>query len=97
MYTATAARRIVSALPERITVLAAALESMSDAVAILDDEARLVYFNNAAGEMALSTGRQPEELLGRCVWQLWPGLVQMGAPDQFCAYSERIAPYSSRT
>lgn len=45
------------------------LDSISDGLAILDHEWRYTYFSETGARMI---GMQPEQLLGHCVWELFP-------------------------
>ncbi|MBN8281475.1 MAG: PAS domain-containing protein, partial [Gammaproteobacteria bacterium] len=52
--------------------VASILESIDDAFVIFDRDWRYTYLNAAA---ARAVARRPEELLGRCLWDLYPELA----------------------
>ncbi len=54
------------------STLAAALAGIADHVAVYDREWRYVYVNFAAAE---TLGKTADELLGRCIWDLFPDAV----------------------
>jgi PAS domain S-box-containing protein len=49
------------------------LESITDAFVALDDESRFTYINSRAAHML---GRPQEELIGRCIWDLYPAFAR---------------------
>ena len=64
-----------SAPRSRVTAalqLEAALAGLDDHVAVYDPEWRYVYVNRRAAEVL---GRSEQELLGRCIWDLFPDAV----------------------
>ncbi|WP_276272031.1 sensor histidine kinase [Haloarcula litorea] len=58
----------------------AALDRISDGVIAVDDEDRYTYVNDAATTLL---GRSREELLGECVWDVFPGAADGPAPKAF--------------
>lgn len=56
------------------------LESITDAFFALDREWRFIYLNQQAGPLLQ---RQPEDLLGRCVWDAFPEAVDSPFYDEY--------------
>jgi PAS domain S-box-containing protein len=66
-------------LPARVPapaaeILAAALDSLPDAASVFDHEWRWVYVNHAGREQLRAAGRDPDAVVGRCVWDELPEL-----------------------
>ena len=52
--------------------LMAILEGVSDGVIKLDQNANYVALNRAAAEVFRQLGRDPSQVIGRCVWEVFP-------------------------
>ncbi len=50
------------------------LEGISDAVIKLDTKAKYLAMNGAAAEILRRLGREPLQMLGKSIWDLFPGL-----------------------
>ena len=61
------------------------LDAITDTFILLDAEWRFAYLNRAAVRNA---GRTEQELLGECLWEVYPGLI--GSPIE-AAYREAMA------
>ena len=48
------------------------LESVNDGVIKLDREANYLALNRAASEVFKQLGRDPEQVIGKCVWKVFP-------------------------
>jgi PAS domain S-box-containing protein len=64
-----AARAEAEAAQREVTAI---LESITDAFTALDREWRYTYINKAAGEIIHAAGRDPDDLLGKVVWEEFP-------------------------
>jgi PAS domain S-box-containing protein len=69
---AKALRRAEQAREEAHARLQTVLDSISDGLLMLDHDWRYTYVSRRAAEII---GMQPEDLLGRCVWDLFPYAV----------------------
>ena len=54
--------------------LMAVLEGISDAVVKLDADSNYIAMNGAAAEVFRRLGREPQQMLGKSVWELFPGV-----------------------
>lgn len=52
--------------------LMSVLESIADAVVKLDGRANYMAMNRAAAEIFRRLGRDPEQIIGKSVWQVFP-------------------------
>jgi PAS domain S-box-containing protein len=52
--------------------LHAILEGISDAIVTLDDDLSYIAINRAAAEIFRELGRQPERMIGKSLWQVFP-------------------------
>jgi PAS domain S-box-containing protein len=52
--------------------LMAILEGVDDGVIKLDRDANYVALNRAAAEVFRQLGRDPEQVIGECVWKVFP-------------------------
>jgi PAS domain S-box-containing protein len=52
--------------------LMAILEAIDDGVIKLDRDANYVALNRAAAEVFRQLGRDPEQVIGKCVWKVFP-------------------------
>lgn len=78
------------------------LESMNDGVYALDEEWHIVYVNKSAEQIL---HRQKDELVGRALWDLFPGVIdngvfdamaqamEHGASEQLTYYSEALGKW----
>ncbi|MBN8673326.1 MAG: PAS domain S-box protein [Chitinophagales bacterium] len=65
-------QELTSQVQEKTIAFRDILDRISDGFIALDKEWRYVYINNEASELI---GRQPAELLGRSMWDLYPDAV----------------------
>jgi PAS domain S-box-containing protein len=54
--------------------LMAVLEGISDAVVKLDADSNYIAMNGAAAEIFRRLGREPQQMLGKSFWELFPDL-----------------------
>jgi PAS domain S-box-containing protein len=52
--------------------LMAVLEGISDAVVKLDENANYLAMNGAAADIFRRLGREPEQMLGKSLWEVFP-------------------------
>jgi PAS domain S-box-containing protein len=67
-----AARTEAEAAQREVTAI---LESITDAFTALDRNWRYTYINKAAAEIIRAAGRDPDDLLGKVVWEEFPEFV----------------------
>ena len=58
--------------------LMSVLESIADAVVKLDGRANYMAMNRAAAEIFRRLGRDPEQIIGKSVWQVLPTNAHVG-------------------
>lgn len=68
-----ASRAEAQAAGERVRMI---LESITDAFVAVDREWRFTYLNRRAGELARRTTGRDEAIVGRSVWDVFPGAVE---------------------
>jgi PAS domain S-box-containing protein len=69
----TTRRAATSAVPA--PTLAEALDALPDAVTVIDYDFRVLYVNAAAAGYLRAVGHDPQEVIGRVVWESSPELV----------------------
>jgi PAS domain S-box-containing protein len=57
-----------------VNSLSPILEGISDGVVYLDPAAKYLSINKAGAEIIRELGRNPEEVIGRSVWEVFPEL-----------------------
>jgi PAS domain S-box-containing protein len=60
------------------------LESASDGVVRLDGKAKYTSMNPAAAEVFRRLGRDPEQVIGQSVWQVFPDLKGTAVEREIC-------------
>ncbi len=85
-------------------MLAEALDSLPDAVTVLDYEFRIRYLNGAAARNARAAGLDPEAIIGRVAWEAapstagteWETSLRRAAAERTIVTFERHAPALGR-